>query len=424
MIITNPFFHRGPVRDPAYFFGRKQELAQLFDLLNRGQSISISGQRHMGKTSLLYHASCPEVLVRYGLDPLHIRWVCLDGGMLDGLEEEAVYAAIDRGIQEQELENVPYEHLLAHLRSIAAQKVRLVVVFDEFEIFAGNARFSPHLFNRLRGLASQFMVQFVIASKEPLARLTFSHPDVVSSAFFNIFAPFRLTLFQEQDAREMLAVLSEKGGSPFAEATIDFLLELCGPHPHFLQVAAYYAFGLQKDGSLSADSRTAVREQSAQEMEGHLLYYWRDLSADEQYALATLHRIQMDGYSPAIERLAEIGFLHEKNYLGSLVQAFVSRQNVSGLLRHGPFLMDERCRLLTVDGRLVHLTPTEFSALRLLLQNPGKLLTPEDIEASLWPDEIAPDPERARGIMKKLRSALGEPGEAIVTQRGQGYSLM
>ncbi len=85
--------------------------------------------------------------------------------------------------------------------------------------------------------------------------------------------------------------------------------------------------------------------------------------------------------------------------------------------------MDERCRLLTVNGKPVHLTPTEFAALRLLLLNPGRLITPEDIEAALWPDEIAPDPERARGIMKKLRADLGEAGEAIVTQRGQGYSL-
>jgi DNA-binding response OmpR family regulator len=115
--------------------------------------------------------------------------------------------------------------------------------------------------------------------------------------------------------------------------------------------------------------------------------------------------------------------LYENRYLGTVLREFVTRQNVAGLLRYGPFIMDERRCLLSVDGSLVHLTPTEFAALRLLLQNPGRLLTPEDIEAGLWPGEIAPDPERARGIMKKLRIALGEAGETIVTQRGQGYSL-
>lgn len=424
MVGTNLFFHRGPVRDPEYFFGRKQETAQLFDLLNRGQSVSISGQRRLGKTSLLFYASTAEVAAGHGLDPAQACWVYLDGGMLDGLDEESVYGAIDCGMQESEPERVAYETLLGHMRALAAQNLRLIVILDEFELFTENVRFQPRLFNRLRGLAAQFPVQFVIASKEPLSRLTFANPAVVSSSFFNIFAPFRLPLFQEEEAVEMLTSLSERSGATFKADTIAFLLELVGPHPHFLQVAGYHAYGLQNKGALSPDARSAVKERTLEELGGHLEYYWRDLSAEEQYTLATLPLTAFEGYSPIIARLTDSGLLYENDYLGSILKAFVARQSVTGLLRHRLFVMDERRRLLTVDGKLVHLTPTEFAALRLLLQNPGRLLTPEDIESNLWPDEIAPDPERARGIMKKLRTALGEAGEAVVTQRGQGYSLI
>jgi hypothetical protein len=424
MVGTNLFFHRGPVSDPEYFFGRKQETAQLFGLLNRGQSVSISGQRRLGKTSLLFYVSTPEVAAAHGLDPAQTRWIYLDGGMLDGLEEESVYGAIDHGMQESEPECVPYQQLLGHVRALAAQNLRLVVILDEFEIFTENVRFQPRLFNRLRGLAAQFPVQFVIASKEPLSRITFANPAVVSSSFFNIFAPFRLSLFQEQEAVEMLASLSERSGATFQEDTIAFLLELVGPHPHFLQVAGYHAFGLQHKGALSPDARSAVKERTFEELEGHLEYYWRDLSAEEQYTLVTLPLTAFEGYSATIARLTDSGLLYENKYLGSVLQVFVARQSVAGVLRHGPFVMDERRRLLLVDGKPVHLTPTEFAAMHLLLQNPGRLLTPEDIEANLWPDEIAPDPERARGIMKKLRTALGDAGEAVVTQRGQGYSLV
>jgi hypothetical protein len=424
MVGTNLFFHRGPVRDPAYFFGRVREATQLFDLLNRGQSVSISGQRRLGKTSLLFYATTPEIAARHGLDPRQTCWVYLDGGMLDGLGEESVYGAIDGGLQAAEPESVPYEELLAHVRALAAQKKQLIVILDEFEIFTENVCFQPRMFNRLRGLATQFPVQFVTASKEPLARLTFANPDVICSAFFNIFAPFQLSLFQEQEAVEMLAALSGRGGAAFQADTIEYLIELVGPHPHFLQVAGFYAFQFQKDGALSADARSAVKERTLEELEGHLEYYWRNLSAEEQYTLATLPQKAFEGYSPVIDRLTDGGLLYENNYLGSVLQVFVARQSVPGLLQHGPFVMDERRRLITVDGKLVRLTPTEFLALRLLLQNPERLLTPEDIEASLWPDEIAPDPERARGIMKKLRTALGEAGEAVVTQRGQGYSLV
>ena len=423
MVGGNPFFHRGPVRDPAYFFGRKQELARLFDLLERGQSVSISGQRRFGKTSLLFYSSTPEAAKKFGFDSASISWIYIDGGMLDGLEEEAIYGAIDRGIHAGEPENVPYEQLLADVRSLAAQNRRLIVVLDEFEVFTENSRLQPRLFNRLRGLASQYPLQFVISSKEPLARLTFTNPAVVSSSFFNIFAPFRLSLFQEQDAIDMLTALSERGGAPFDDGTIAFLLELVGPHPHFLQVAGYHAFGFQHHGALSPDARSVVKARTLEELEGHLESYWRSLSEEEQYTLASLPLTMAEVNSPVIARLADSGLLYEDAYLGSVLRLFVERQVVPGLLRHGPFVMDERRCLLTVNGKLVHLTPTEFAALRLLLQNPGRLITPEDIEASLWPDEIAPDPERARGIMKKLRIALGEAGEAIVTQRGQGYSL-
>ena len=79
--------------------------------------------------------------------------------------------------------------------------------------------------------------------------------------------------------------------------------------------------------------------------------------------------------------------------------------------------------LAAVCGKPVHLTPTEFAALRLFLGRPGQIVTPEDMESALWPGEIAPDPERARGVVKKLRAALGPAGKAIVNSRGQGYLL-
>jgi uncharacterized protein len=424
MADTNLFFHRGPVHDPAYFFGRKLETARLINLLTRGQCVSINGQRRLGKTSLLFHAANPEVAARYGLDPIQTRWVYLDGGMFDGLEEDSVYGAMACGIQECDPKNTTYEELLGQVRSLAAQKLRLIVILDEFEIIAENFQFQPRFFNRLRGLAAQYPVLFVTASKQPLARLTFANPNVVSSAFFNIFAPFRLSLLQEQEAVEMLTALSEGSAARFQPNTIAFLLGLVGLHPHFLQVAGYFALELQNDGELSTNAQAAVKIRTLEEIEGHLEYYWHDLSPEEQYTLAALPLTAFDRNSTIITRLHDNGLLHENRYLGSLLQVYVARQNVPGLLRHGHFVMDERRCLLAVDGKLVHLTPTEFSALRLLMQNPGRLLTPEDIEAGLWPDEIAPDPERARGIMKKLRAALGEAGEAIVTQRGQGYSLV
>ena len=52
MVEANPFFHRGPIRDPNYFHARQRETNQVLEMLCKGQSISILGPRRMGKTSV------------------------------------------------------------------------------------------------------------------------------------------------------------------------------------------------------------------------------------------------------------------------------------------------------------------------------------------------------------------------------------
>jgi DNA-binding response OmpR family regulator len=166
-----------------------------------------------------------------------------------------------------------------------------------------------------------------------------------------------------------------------------------------------------------------VRAQTLADLEPHLRYYWSGLDSEAQHALAALPLLPKEGRSPAIERLAAAGLLRGSAYLGGALEEYVRRQQVDGLLQAGPLIVDLRRGQAAVREGPLHLTPTEFAALKLFLERPGQLLTPEEIELALWPGEIAPDPERARGVVKKLRAALGPAGEAIVNRRGQGYLL-
>ena len=60
--VRNPLWHRGPIRDPAFFTGHASEVRTALSLLPNGQSISLVGPRHIGKTSLLYYISNPTIL--------------------------------------------------------------------------------------------------------------------------------------------------------------------------------------------------------------------------------------------------------------------------------------------------------------------------------------------------------------------------
>jgi hypothetical protein len=416
---SNPFYHRGPVSDPDFFFGRGPETSYLFDLLRKGQSVAISGPRRIGKTSLLMHVKDPGVATAHSVPAEATEFLYLDGGALDGLGEEEFYGAVFRALGE-EVDSIPYLRFLEFLRgrlSVGGRSV--VILLDEFELIAANPRFGLAMFNRLRALAAQYPVRFVTASKNPIWKLTQGHPDMLSSPFFNFFAPLSLGPMEESEARRLPAILSAKAGKPFSERTIDRILSLAGPHPLFLQVVGFRTFEAAADDGEVADSEwETIRRRLMADLEPHLQYYWNELDEEERYALAALP-LEAGGTS----QLVEAGLIRDGRYIGSILEQFVRRQKVAGLLQGGPFLLDLRRNQAIAAGNPVHLTPTEFSLLKILLQNPGRVLTPLEIETSLWPGDQILDPDRARGVVKKLRNALGETGELLVNQRGQGYLL-
>ncbi len=419
----NPFFHRGPVRDPTYFFGRVDETRFTAELLRAGQSVSLSGPRRFGKTSFLFHLSHPDIAITHNLGSDSTRWVYIDGGMFDGLDVEWFYGAVDRALG-GEVDAVPYARFVDNVRALTDQNLRLILVLDEFELIAANTHFGPTLFNHLRGLAAQFPLQFVTISRDLLGQLTFAHQETLSSPFFNIFAPIHLALFSQAEAIDLLTTLATQYGRPFAPETVTALLELAGPHPLFLQVAGYRAFAaVGQDKILSPQAQTTIRAQVLSDLEQHLLYYWHSLDPKTQYTLAALPLFPLNAPLPALERLQTAGLLDQGHYLGEAVETFVRQQTVAGLHQNGSFLLDTRQGLAAAYNQPVHLTPTEFATLKLFLENSGQVITPEAIESALWPDEIAPDPERARGVVKKLRAALGPANKAIVNRRGQGWLL-
>lgn len=97
----------------------------------------------------------------------------------------------------------------------------------------------------------------------------------------------------------------------------------------------------------------------------------------------------------------------------------------AGVLRVGDLSVDPRGHRVDVDGREVHLTPTEFDLLVCLAGEPGRVLTRERLLAEVW--DWA-DPGLARGgtrtvdsHVKALRAKIG--AERIRTVHGVGYAL-
>jgi two-component system response regulator MprA len=94
-------------------------------------------------------------------------------------------------------------------------------------------------------------------------------------------------------------------------------------------------------------------------------------------------------------------------------------------LRFGPLSVDLGARLVTIDGRAVELTRTEFSLLELLMRNPGQVLSRSLINERVWGYDFGETSNSLGvyvGYLRRKLEAGGEP-RLIQTVRGVGYVL-
>lgn len=56
-------------------------------------------------------------------------------------------------------------------------------------------------------------------------------------------------------------------------------------------------------------------------------------------------------------------------------------------MKVGNIEMDDSAKIVTRDGEVVNLTPTEYDILRMFLKNPGHVLSPKEIYKEVWKDE-------------------------------------
>ena len=92
----------------------------------------------------------------------------------------------------------------------------------------------------------------------------------------------------------------------------------------------------------------------------------------------------------------------------------------------GALAIDYETRRVTLAGRRVRLTATEYELLRVLSVEAGRVVTYEALLRRLWNGERERDAELVRTFVKKLRRKLGEDAAKpvyIFNERGVGYRM-
>ena len=91
------------------------------------------------------------------------------------------------------------------------------------------------------------------------------------------------------------------------------------------------------------------------------------------------------------------------------------------LLDFGSLVIDPAQRIVTVNGKQVHLTPTEFDLLATLARKPKSVLTREKLLEEVWDWVDASGTRTVDSHVKALRHKLGP--DMIRTVHGVGYAF-
>lgn len=94
------------------------------------------------------------------------------------------------------------------------------------------------------------------------------------------------------------------------------------------------------------------------------------------------------------------------------------------VVRFGDVTVDLALTAVTRAGAPVHLTPTEWQILEILVRNPGRLVTRETILSDIWGTAHLTSSGYLRLYLSQLRKKLEpEPGAPryLLTEQGMGY---
>lgn len=315
---SNPFTVITPVRG-MFFTGRDELLRKTYHSVNLGESVSLVGERRTGKTSVLLrildmkeqYLSQPDQHILVFRDFLGLEydndadiWITL----LSTLLEETDHAGLETNIVAKALEElkskgIVFHTLLRMFKALANNGVQVTFLFDEFEstvLDLGTAlrKEKPvdlRFYKILRNLAldQKTKVNYVIATRQELSKVEFlleQQFTSLSSPLFNIFHQLIVPLFSEDEARRMINVFLESAGLDFSAKLNfwlqrDFLFQLSGFHPFFLQMACKHLFEqcVCQDGTLSEQvPKDKIVSAFTNEANSHFSYYWEISSGDEK----------------------------------------------------------------------------------------------------------------------------------------------
>jgi tRNA A-37 threonylcarbamoyl transferase component Bud32 len=286
----NPYLNRVAIQDPKQFFGRTREVSKIFSRIgaSRPQSISLVGERRIGKSSLLHFINRAEVRARFldQGDSYAFAFIDLQQKRRLTLTEffKELFALLAKETGDKSLTKLKpsFDSLRAALEDFRRDSRKLIVLFDEFDAITTNRAFDLEFYSFLRSIANNYDVAYVTSSARDLQELC--HTQLIAdSPFFNIFTNVFLRAFTRKESIELITRPSAEAGLPL-EGYARRITEIAGRFPYFLQIAcsAYFDHLLENEGKLD---REEVEAAFLDEAKGQFRFIWDHLNDGSRRAI-------------------------------------------------------------------------------------------------------------------------------------------
>ena len=292
--VRNPYLNRVAIKDPKQFFGRTREVSKIFSRIgaSRPQSISVVGERRIGKSSLLYYIDHPEVRARF-LDrsaSYAFAFIDLQQKRRLTLTEffKELFALLAKEVGDESLNSLDptFDSVRNILENFRRDSRKLIVLFDEFDAITTNRAFDLEFYSFLRSIANNYDVAYVTSSARDLQELC--HTQLIAdSPFFNIFTNVFLRAFLRKEAMDLIVRPSTEAGLSL-EGYARRITETAGHFPYFLQIAcsAYFDHLLENEGKLD---REEVEATFLDEAKGQFRFIWDHMGEGQRRAIRSFN---------------------------------------------------------------------------------------------------------------------------------------
>ena len=247
----NPYIAGAPVLDVQMFYGRERLTQRMLSTLNRN-SLMITGERRIGKTTFLHHLK--RVLSEDEAGEWQFFPVFVD---LQGVPERAFFHALMAEVVEglavsektreglrfrsdrEGYEARDFSHdlpaVLAELKTRTSRKVKLALLIDEVDVLN---EYSESVNQRLRGIFMKSFSENLVAVMSGVAIRRSWKSEV--SPWYNFFDEIELTPFTRAEA-EALVREPVAGVFRFQPQAVDRILELSRLRPYLVQKYCVHA---------------------------------------------------------------------------------------------------------------------------------------------------------------------------------------